>query len=410
MSAARSVTATFGSSTPPVALPAGVYTDLTSAPVGAYVTVYGIDSAVSSWPVHSHGNGKTVVKVPASAPALTVNGQAIPVTVNAGRVIEATPSDLAAKFNGIQPGDVIYLHAGTYSGKYDTNAWNEANFVLWTAGTAALPMALIAYPGETVTIDNSGSGSNGRPNFYLGSSGGAQRGSYFTIAGLNLIAQVATIYGGGYTADSSKPESGAAYVRVVGCTHTITDRTSNSMTGILSIQGDGWKVLGNTFNDPVSRVIINNNHGIYIQNGADDVEVAYNVLSNLRMGFQIQIHQDGTPMLYTNLSIHDNLLQGTNSSDARGIAVGNIDVASTVRIERNTFRNIGQDYSAVGIYRGIAEVRNNRFENISGPAIDANGNYAGKRIIYESGNTYNKVSGGNFVARNGARLTDFVHQ
>ncbi len=395
---------------PPLALPAGVYTDLVSAPVGAYVTVYGIDSSVSSWPVHSHGNGKTVVQVPVSAPALTVSGQAISVTVNAGRVIEATPGDLAAKFNTIQPGDVIYLHAGTYSGNYDSNGWNESNFVLWTAGTAALPMALIAYPGETVTIDNSGSGSDGRPNFYLGSSGGAQRPAYFTIAGLNLIAQVATIYGGGNTSDSSTPESGAAHVRVVGCTHTITDSTSNSMTGVLSIQGDGWKVLGNTFNDPVNRTIIKNNHGIYIQNGSDDVELAYNVFSNLRMGFQIQIHQDGIPMLYSNLWIHDNHLQAAINSDARGIVISNVDVASTVKIEHNTINKVGQGFGGVTVYRGLVEVRENVFDDLDGPGIQANGGSGGTRTIYESGNTFTNVGGESFAAENGASLTDFVHQ
>jgi hypothetical protein len=388
---------------------AGIYTDLMSAPVGAFVTVYGIDSAVSSWPVYSHGNGKTVVKVPTAAPALTVNGKSVPVSVNSGRVIEATPSDLAAKFKAIKAGDVIYLHAGTYTGRYDANGWNESNFVLFVSGTQALPMALVAYPGEAVTIDNSGS-SSGRPNFYLGDSGGGRKGSYFTIAGLNLIAKEATIYGGGNTADSSHPESGAAYVRVVGCTHTITDSTSNTMTGIVSMQGDGWKVLGNAFNDPANRTIINNNHGIYVQNGADDVEIAYNTLLNLRMGHTIQVHQDGTPMLYSNVWIHDNLIQNATNSDARGFSVSNVDVASTIKIEHNTIRNVGQGFGGLTLYRGQIEVRNNTFDNVAGPAIMANGGYGGSRKITDSGNTFTNVTGGSFAAVNGASLSDFVHQ
>lgn len=398
-----------GSSSTTPTLPAGVYSDLVSAPVGAYVTVYGIDSSVSSWPIHSHGNGKTVVRVPVSAPALTVDGQAIPVTVNAGRVIEATTSDLAAKFDAIQPGDVIYLHAGTYSGKYDTNGWNEANFVLFTSGTAALPMAVVAYPGETVTIDNTDPSGGGRPNFQLGD--GARKGSYFTIAGLNLLARADTIYGGGITSDSSTPESGAAHVRVVGCTHTLTDATANTMTGIVSLQGDDWKVLGNTFHDPSNRVIINNNHGIYVQNGADDVEIAYNNLSSLHMGHTIQVHQDGTPMLYTNVWIHDNVIQGGSIDDQRGMTVSNVDTASTVTIERNTIRNVGQDFGGVTVYRGLVEVRNNVFENINGPGIQANGGGGGggTRTITESGNTFTNVIA-DYSAENGASLSDFVHQ
>jgi hypothetical protein len=397
-----------GSGSSGSATPVGVYTDLTSAPVGAWVTVYGIDSANSSWPVHSHGNGKTVVQVPASAPALTVGGQAIPVTVNAGRVLLATPGDLAAKFDAIQPGDTIYLRAGTYAGKYDTNGWNSSNFVLFTAGTEALPMALVAYPGETVTVDNTAS-PDGRPNFNLGD--GTRKGSYLTIAGLNLIAQGYSIYGGGNTSDSSHPESGAAYVRVVGCTLTITDATSNTMTGILSLQGDGWKVLGNTFHDPANRTIINNNHAIYVSNGADDVEIAYNTLTNLHMGHTIQVHQDGTPMLYTNVWIHDNRIQGASIDDERGITMSNVDTASTAKIERNTIRNVGQTFGGVTVYRGLVEVRNNVFENINGAGILANGNGGGTRRITESGNTFTNVSDGSFVAEgSGATLSDFVHE
>jgi hypothetical protein len=378
--------------------------------VGAYVTVYGIDSAVSSWPVVLHGSGKTVVKVPVSAPALTVNGQAIPVTVNAGRVIEATPVDLATKFNAIQAGDVIYLHAGTYSGKYDTNGWNESNFVLWTAGTAALPMGVIAYPGETVTIDNSGASGSGRPNFYLGDLAGVHKGSYFTIAGLNLIATNDNIFGGGRTADSTLPESGAAYVRVVGCKLSITSTSANTMTGMIALQGDGWKVLGNTFSNPPSRTIINNNHGIYIQNGADDVEIACNALVNLRMGHTIQVHQDGTPMLFSNLWIHDNRIEGAVNSDMRGIVLGNVDAASTAKIEHNTITRVGQGFGGITIYRGLVEVRNNTFDNVAGPGIMANGNYDGSRTITESGNTFTNVSDGSFSAVNGASLSDFIHQ
>lgn len=389
-------------------VPAGVYTDLISAPVGAYVTVYGIDSSVSSWPVHSHGNGKTVVRVPASAPALTVDGQAIPVMVNAGRVIEATPSDLAAKFDAIQPGDVIYLHAGTYSGKYDTNGWNSSNFVLFRAGTAALPMAIVAFPGETVTIDNTGSG-DARPNFHLGNGSGSI-GSYFTIAGLRLIAQQYTIHGGG-NAYASQVETGATYVRVIGCDHTITDATAVTSTGHISLQGDGWKILGNTFHDPANRAIYNLNHAIYAGNGSDDAEIAYNTLVNLHMGHAIQVHQDGVPSVYSNIWIHHNLIQGADINDMRGITVSNVDSASTVKVEHNIIRNVGQDFGGVTVYRGLVEVRNNVFESINGPGILANGNYDGTRTITESGNTFTNVSGGSFAAGGvGASLADFVHQ
>jgi len=389
------------------AMPSGIYTDLASAPVGALVTVYGIDSESASWPVTMHGKGKTVVRVPASPPPLRINELDIPVSIHEGRILEATPETLTQTFRALQSGDVLYLHEGTYSGHYDDNGWNESNFVFFSGGTPQQPVALLAWPGENVVIDNT---ATERPNFYLGDSGGGRNGSYLTLAGMQLRAKEATIYGGGNTADSNTPESGAAYVRIVGCTHTITDATSNTMTGIIAAQGDGWKILGNTLYDAAERTVINNNHAIYIQNGADDVEIAYNRLSDLRMGHTIQLHQDGTPLLYENIDIHDNIIQNAAPDDARGISISNVDIASTVRIHDNNITNVGQGFGGVTVYRGAVDIEGNSFLHVNGPGIQANGNYGGNRTITESGNSFNDVAEGAYGAENGASLSDFIHE
>jgi hypothetical protein len=383
---------------PAVTLPPGVFTDLASAPVGAFVTVYGIDSSTASWPVVMHGSNKTVVRIPDANTPLSINGQTIPVAVHTGRVIQATPATMAQIYANLIPGDTIYLRAGTYSGKYDTENWNQANFVVFKQGTAAQPIALVAYPGETVTIDNSGPAGASRPNFYLG-DGAGRRGSYLTIAGLNMVAQQDCIFGGGYTSDSSRPEMGAAYVRVVGNTCSIVDAVSNTMTAMIALQGDGWKVLGNVFYNPPSRAIINNNHAIYVAGGADDVEIAYNVLRNLRMGHVIQVHQDGIPMLYERISIHHNLLESANRGDMRGITVSNVDDASTITIANNTLRNLGQDFSAVAVYRGQVTLTNNQFYDIeaTGLLLLANG-FGGNRLVTATGNRFGALPGTPYVA------------
>jgi hypothetical protein len=378
-------------------LPPGVFTDLASAPVGAFVTVYGIDSSTASWPVVMHGSNKTVVRIPDANTPLSINGQTIPVAVHTGRVIQATPATMAQIYANLIPGDTIYLRAGTYSGKYDTENWNQANFVVFKQGTAAQPIALVAYPGETVTIDNSGPAGASRPNFHLG-DGSGRRAAYLTIAGMTLVAQQDCIFGGGWTPDSSNPERGATYVRVVGNTCSVVDAVSNTMTGMISMQGDGWKVLGNTFLNPPNRVIINNNHAIYVSGGADDVEVAYNVLRNLRMGHVIQVHQDGAPMLYERVSIHDNVLEAANAGDMRGVSVSNVQDASTITIANNSFRNLGQAFSAVAIYRGTVSLKDNQFYGISatGLVLVASG-FGGGRAITATGNRFGAAAGTPYV-------------
>lgn len=400
------------SSTVPTPSPSGtavavggpIYPDLTSAPVGAWVTVYGVDAATASWPVVWHGSGRTVVKVPKNAGPLTVAGHSVSVRVHKGRVVVADPSSLRAAITGMRPGDTIYLRGGTYDGHYDDAGWNESNIVLDHGGTQTQPIALVAYPGERPKLVNTGADSGGRPNFYL-AAGPGRLGSWVTIAGLTMVAEPAAIYGGGNTADSSTPESGAAHVRVVGCHLTITDAHSNTATGIVSIQGDDWHVLGNTFVDPGDREIINNNHGIYIQNGADDVEIADNTLVGLHLGHTIQIHQDGDPMQYSNIWIHHNRIVGDHIDDQRGITVSNVADSSTVLIEHNTIKRVGQGFGAVTVYRGQVRILDNTLKSVDGPAIMLNGAIGGHRTVRYGGNRI-ADTGGAVVPVNGASASE----
>lgn len=377
---------------PPPAPTGAIYTDVISVPAGGYVTVYGIDASTSNWNIAYHGNGRTVVQAPSNAAlgatTVTVDGTNIPLTIHTGRVLIATTNDLLAKVNDLQPGDTIYLRAGTYSGKYDSENWNESNIVLFKTGTAAQPIAFLPYPGEVVTFQNAAT----RPNFNLG-GGGRPKSNYVTIAGFNLVAPHSCISSGANSADSTTPESGSEYVRIVNNRCEITDATANTMTGMMSIGGDGGKLIGNQFVNPPNRAIINNNHAIYVQNGADDVEVAYNTLTNLRMGHVIQIHQDGTPMLYERINVHHNVLQGADMNDMRGITVSNVDDNSTVTIANNTLRNLGQNFSGVSVYHGRVTLENNEMYDINASAVLITNQGGGTRTISATGNRFGVNSG-----------------
>ena len=371
---------------------AGFFTDLASAPVGASVTAYGAGFGTSGQvtlngtvqQIVSYADTKVVFTVSGSGGALAVGSKDIgDLQVHDGQVLEANSATLKSVWATAQPGDVVYLAGGTYTDVYgDGSSCFDCQFDTVKQGTADQPIALVAKPGEAVVFQ----AAVGAPaNFHLGNGDGS-KARHLTIAGLHIIGDASVVAGDA----SQRPESGADYIRVAGNTLEITDTTRNTMTGLLSLQGDGWKVLGNTFLDSANRAIIDSNHAIYVQNGADEVEVAYNRLLNLHTGSAIQV--DGASMLYSNVSIHDNLIEAVRSTDMGGIAVGNVADDSTFTIQRNTLRNIGQDLSGIAIYRGKALVQDNLFYATRAPNIAINGQGGGARQITATGNRFEAVS------------------
>ncbi|HTU66802.1 MAG TPA: hypothetical protein VMF52_12690 [Steroidobacteraceae bacterium] len=344
----------------------GTWTDLASAPSCAKVTVY---------------PAKTVT---------TPAGAGIP--THTGRCLEATTSTIASVWQSVQPGDVVYLRAGTYTGQYGEGSWyGNSNFETYKKGTASQPIAVVAYPGENVVLKPSG-----RPALIFGDgTRNSNHAEYLTFAGMSIIASYTCASGGGDTTDSGggPTETGGKYIRLVGIDCTITDATSNTMTGLIDLQNDGWKILGSAFHDPSNRVVINNNHVIYIQGGADDVEVGYNKFVGLHTGHVVQIHQDGTPKQHDRVSVHDNLFQGVNYGDMRGISVVNIADASTISVTNNTFRHQGQGgWGCMNFYRGNITVSGNDCADSQG-GLNLNGGYGGTRKVTASNNKICPVSG-----------------
>lgn len=357
---------------PPPPVTTAIFTDLTSAPTCARVTVY---------------PAKTVT---------TAAGAGVP--THTGRCLEATPSTFNASFwSGVQPGDVVTLRAGTYTTKFGEGTWYGGE--TFKKGTATQPIAVVAAPGEKVVMQ-----STGRPPlmFGNGSQSPKQFAEYLTFAGIDYIGNAACISGGGDSTDPSggPSETGGRSIRIVGGSCTITDATSNTMTGLIDFGGDGWKILGMTFRDPTNRVVINNNHGVYIQNGADDAEVAYNDFQ-IHTGHVIQVHQDGTPKLYERLSIHDNVIHGVGYGDMRGVSVINVDNASSASIARNKMYHQGQGgWGCINIYRGSVTVTDNDCTDSQG-GLNLNGQYGGTRSVTATGNKICPLSGYSRVAIEG---------
>lgn len=270
-----------------------------------------------------------------------------------GRCLEATPTTLGTVWQGVQPGDYITLRAGTYNKVYGDETWyQDGTLGTNKKGTAAQPISLVGAPGELVIFKNAG----GHSPFIFGSEGRG-KADYIEVAGVQIDGEDDCIAGGGNTqAGSSAAETGGTNIRIVGNVCSVLTMTDNTMTGALSVQGDGWYIRGNIFRDKVGRAIFNNNHGVYIQNGADNAVVQDNDFQ-MHIGHVVQIHQDGTSMQYDNLLVKDNYIHGLAYGDMRGIAMINVKSSSTLKIEGNRIEHQGQGgWGCLNIYFGTATV------------------------------------------------------
>jgi hypothetical protein len=299
------------------------------------------------------------------------SSNSIPFTVRPGRIFFVSakhssrgsgsyekPWRSPASFYGnMRPGDTLYFREGTYAEQYGETNWGSYNFTLGSAtgGAPGKPIAFVGYPGETAIIK---APSQSYGNFTLGDST-ETHANYVTIANLTLKGADFCIGGGGWW---ERPHGGATNVRVVGNILSAS-YSGNTMTGLITVQNDNWRVLGNEMKDTGTGAPINNNHGIYNQAAASNTEIAWNYFHDLRMGGVIQVHTDPY-YVYTNVRIHDNVIAKGANGDSRGITIGNALTGTYGSIYNNIFDGIGQDFGAIGIGSGDWKIYNNTFYNI----------------------------------------------
>lgn len=345
-----------GVSEPPIVIGSSkiLYTDLASAPVNAWVTVYGkrfIGAPVSGAAVFSQSDTEIVLVW--SGNPVTIDGASVPVTTRPGAVKTATPATLAATCNGAAAGDVVYLRAGAYTQRCGPTDWGAQQFNL---SGAFDNVSFIGYPGETASIGTI------RLD-YMGEM--ADGGTYANLS----VAGAQCVNGGSYW---EADESGAVNVRVVDLDCHGNYGSANTQTGLVTPGGDNWAVLGSRFTNNAPSAI-NNNHGVYVNVGADNVEVAWNHFTAMKMGHVIQQHTDGTLRQYDNLRVHDNFLIMANSADTRGINISGCTPGSTAEIYNNVLLNLGQNFSGVTTWCGTNNIFHNTMRGISGPTINVAG-------------------------------------
>jgi hypothetical protein len=216
-----------------------------------------------------------------------------------GSDIRGKPGRIDRPFRSVQktldrsdfgPGDHLVIRGGDWT---DNNGIYDAFFSIHhKSGTAAAPIVVMGYPGETV-------------NFIRTAGNGVVRGIHsYATEGHYVIANLHVhLNGGGGVCIGMGPED----VRIV---NNEGEGLFEDSGGSACIAGSGrkYRILGNDLHDNGGSKLY---HAIYIDGrntrGVDDIEIAYNRIARQTGGRGIQIYGDtGTPL--NNIRIHHNLI------------------------------------------------------------------------------------------------------
>jgi hypothetical protein len=189
-------------------------------------------------------------------------------------------------------------------------------------GTAAMPKALVAYPGATALV--------GDPvNIERGILTPAIAGmfDYWVIAGLSLRG----------LAEAIDLEGTPTGWRVVG--NDISCPNGSGLTGCVTGGPTQLKFYGNVVHDAAAGVtsISKYYHGVYW--GSSHIEMGWNVVRDGKTCRAIQFHDTGGPNEF-DLSVHDNLIHGTVCD---GINFATVDPSQgKVEAFNNVIYDVGQ--------------------------------------------------------------------
>jgi hypothetical protein len=388
------------------------YTDLASAPPGAYVTLWGNGfgdtqgtgsvtlagapiATVVSWSMRM-----LELKLPANPAAgdlvVTTDSGAsppMPLGIHSGVLYFVSPSgndswsgtsetasgndgpfqSLTAGRSALAPGDVLYVRAGTYTGEDNYNAVLSLYDV--PSGSAAAPIAIVGYPSEDAIIgDHTLSRS-----FSLYTGDGGPPLDYLVFAKLDLRP----------SCDGIELLNGD-HGRFVG--NEISGATDACQNGVIEAQGTSdWKILGNYLHDNGNTKL---EHGVYLggYGSQSGWEIAWNRIQNQSGGRAIQLYGHTTDDHIAGVSIHDNEILDI---DRDGIVLGATDAdvlhLSDISIVNNIFVRAGRCVGA-GVRvdndtaTGITILHNTFFDDGAGNvACDQSSGELGSALLFEMG-------------------------
>jgi hypothetical protein len=365
------------------------YSDMTSAPLGAYVTVWGQNfgttagtvkvgsTSISGSNIVSWASNMVVFKLTSSSgngislllsDGVTATNQISFTARSTGNIYYISQADGNNSYTGLSPvaaggstgpwadlsvfithlhaGDVVYVRAGNYT-NFDARGGSSWGTILFynddtgPDGTAALPVAIVGYPGENPVV--------GAPN------GGRDiliQANYITIAKLTF---------GNNVNEGLSNGGGQSGLRFVG---NQASQLLNTPYDVIDMAAcTNCQILGNLLHDcgtagnKLSHLIYYGGYGV----GAN-VEIAYNTVYNEFGGRGIQVYGHTATDSLTGLSIHNNIAHN-NAYD--GIIVGNNDDSSAASwihdatIENNLLYNNGDNGLRIDNPGVTATVSNN---------------------------------------------------
>ena len=261
---------------------------------------------------------------------------------------ESALATALSAIDGDNQDDILYLRAGTYSDETGDTGWGDDTINL---GQEWAGIAIIGYPGETVTLDSSG---NATGAIRSGNNTGPCDG--LTVANLSLNATEYCFRPAGPT---DTPDDD---IRLVNLDMTTTYDDLNTMTGVISGGGDNFTALAIFMHDVGGTPIYNNNHGIYIQEnylgGTRTAPTNCNIdwikCENLRMGDVVQFHGDTATLDGSNLHVGNIAILPGASGDCRGILADNIGAADIWIRNYVSYQN-GDTQDFTGAIRNVDE-------------------------------------------------------
>ena len=300
------------------------YTDLTSSPTGAVVTVYG-----SNLTSPAKLNGVTATTVASSATKLSFivpatksgnitvgSSNALPFTVRTtGKLYYVAaggkdngPGSAAEPFATIlhgfataNCGDTVYVKAGVSQTTQDDY---DAALAVEKHCTAAEPVALIGYPGATVTIGNTSSPEYGirNPDIDNDNFNGIVLANLVIRGGNEGISIVGStdwrIVGNDIEVPNGSGESGVVLVETSQRIQFLGNNLHNSGAG-------GTKYY----------------HSFYATTNSNHIEVGWNTIANNKSCRGVQFYStSGSPQY--DLNVHDNIIHG---QECDGINFSTID-------------------------------------------------------------------------------------
>jgi hypothetical protein len=345
------------------------------------------------------GNAAVTGNIVINLPGAATNG--MPFTVRPGKIYFVSPtgadtsagtftapwhSVVRAK-NAVVAGDIVYLLNGVNETGLDSSS---ATLALAKSGTAALPIALIAYPGATATIGSATGQSYGirttatASNWLL--AGLTLRGSF---SALNVASSSNWRVIGSDISCPNGSGSGAC-VDFAGATNISLYR--NLVHDVGSTTGTSLKLY----------------QGVLFETGSSTIDFGWNEIANVRSCRALQFSSDTTPLF--NITVRGNLI---HDSRCDGINFASVNPAlGAVRAYNNVVYRAGTGPAPNGIESNYAcvnvgaagtaavQLQNNTFYDCGSRKNGDSGAISASAAVSVANNIIFSLTGESYLAPN----------